>query len=141
MKTQRPRTGVGPEQTVQDAVEYPVIHTGKSDGTMEQLKIFRLVPIAEPNDPRWDNSPYQGEVVVRARSAADARLVASEAEKDFLEIDAALIDDASTRMWSAFREDKLYTVIEDESGAFPAQGPRAVLHGRIDPNVVKPLQM
>ncbi|WP_407863375.1 hypothetical protein [Phyllobacterium phragmitis] len=108
---------------------------------MEQLKIFRLVPIAEPNDPRWDNSPYQGEVVVRARSAADARLVASGAEKDFLEIDAALIDDASTRMWSAFREDKLYTVIEDESGSFPAQGPREVLHGRIDPNVVKPLQM
>ncbi|RCS25118.1 hypothetical protein DUT91_06750 [Phyllobacterium salinisoli] len=108
---------------------------------MEKLKIFRLVPIAEPNDPRWDNSPYQGEVVVRARSAADARLVASEAEKDFLDIDAKLIDDASTRTWSAFREDKLYTVIEDETDTYPGEGLREVVEGNIDPNVVKPLQM
>ncbi|KXF79142.1 hypothetical protein ATN84_05265 [Paramesorhizobium deserti] len=108
---------------------------------MEQLKIFRLVPIAEANDPRWDNSPYQGEVVVRARSPADARLVASEAERDFLDIGAKLSDDASTRTWSAFRDDKLYTVIENESGAFPTEGPRKILQGRIDPDVVKSLQM
>lgn len=94
------------------------------------LKIYRLVPIAAPDDPNWQNSPPHGEVVVRARTAGDARLVASGAELDFTEIDASPSEGNSTEMASAFRSEKLYTVIEDESGRYDAEGPRGVVDGR-----------
>lgn len=97
----------------------------------DSLKIYRLVPIAPPHDPNWQNSPPQGEVIVRARTAGDARFVASEAELDFTEIDALPSEGNSTQMASAFRSEKLYTVIEDESGRFDAKGPRGVVEGQV----------
>ena len=97
----------------------------------EELKIYRLVPIASPDDPQWQNSPSQGEVVVRARTTGDARIVASEAELDFTDIDALPAEGNSTDMASAFRSEKLYTVILDESGRFSAEGQRAVLDGLV----------
>lgn len=97
----------------------------------ERLKIYRLVPIAAPDDPNWQNSSGHGEVVVRARTAGDARIVASAAELDFTEIDALPSEGNSTEMASAFRSEKLYTVIEDESGNYEADGPRGVVAGRV----------
>lgn len=41
----------------------------------EGLKIFRLVPTAASDDPNWQNSPSHGEVIVRALTAGDARIV------------------------------------------------------------------
>jgi len=79
----------------------------------EQLKIYRLLPIAEPDDPNWQNAQYQGVLLVAARSSGDARIVASEAELDFLEIDAKPAEGVTTDMASAFRSEKLYTVIEE----------------------------
>lgn len=66
----------------------------------EELKIYRLSPLAEPDDPNWQNASYQGEVVVAARSSGDARIVASEAELDFLEIDAKPAEGVTTT-WPA----------------------------------------
>jgi hypothetical protein len=103
---------------------------------MEPLKIFRLVPVADQSDPRWGNAVDQGEVVVRARSHADARLVASEAEDDFLEMDVAPADGNSTRTFSAFRDEKLYTVIEVTGGLHPAEGERGVVEGTITPVIL-----
>lgn len=100
-------------------------------------RIFRLVPAAEPYDLNWDRATNHGIVVVRAASPADARIVASEAEADFLESDAKPGDGVSTRFASAFRDDKLYSVEEDSSGQWPAQGDREVLVGLASPNVVK----
>ncbi|MFB9949461.1 hypothetical protein ACFFP0_11415 [Rhizobium puerariae] len=97
----------------------------------EKLKIYRLVPLAAPDDPNWQNAPPHGEVVVRARTAGDARLVASDAELDFTEIDASPAEGNSTDMASAFRNEKLYTVIEDESGRYEADGRRGVVGGRV----------
>ncbi|EUB97899.1 hypothetical protein PMI07_000459 [Rhizobium sp. CF080] len=97
----------------------------------DRLKIYRLVPTAAPNDPNWQNSPPHGEVVVRAKTAGDARLVASQAELDFMEIDASPSEGNSTEMASAFRSDKLYTVIEDTSCRFAPNGPRGVIGGRV----------
>lgn len=97
----------------------------------ESLKIYRLVPIASPDDPQWQNRPAQGEVVVRARTAGDARFVASAAELDFTDIDALPAEGNSTEMASAFRSEKLYTVILDESGRYPAEGPREVVEGTV----------
>lgn len=103
---------------------------------METLKIFRLIPVAEEADPRWDNAADQGEVIVRARSPADARLVASEAEDDFLEMDVAPADGNSTRTFSAFRDDKLYTVVEATTGPHSKEGDREVVEGNIRPVIL-----
>ena len=101
----------------------------------ETMRIYRLVPDAAETDPNWDLAEPAGEVVVRARSPADARIVAAEAEVDFLDTPAKPGDGVSTTFASAFRDNKLYRVIEDDDSAFPREGPRAVLDGlaRRDP--------
>jgi len=107
--------------------------TWKVDGLSNMDKrIFKLKPAAAPWDSNWDRAPNHGEVVVRALSPADARIVASEAELDFLETDTRPGDGVSTRFASAFRDDKLYTVIEMEDSSFSQCGPRAVLSGEIN---------
>lgn len=94
-------------------------------------KLYKLFPVAQAWDPNWDRAPSQGVVVVRADSPADARIVASEAEPDFLDRDAKPGDGASTRFASAFRDAKLYSVVEFNSSDFPTEGPREVVLGTI----------
>jgi hypothetical protein len=106
----------------------------------ENLKIYRLVPAAASDDPNWQNSPSHGEIVVRARTSGDARLVASEAELDFTEIDASPAEGNSTTMASAFRSEKLYTVVEDTSGRFAREGARGVVEGRVRVDTIAPVQ-
>jgi len=105
---------------------------------VEQLKLFRLVPVAAANDTNWDNAPNQGEVVVRARSSGDARVVAAEAELDFMEIDALPGDGNSTTSSSAFRNEKLYTVIDETDPAYPVEGPREVVAGTVRVDNIRP---
>lgn len=93
--------------------------------------IFKLRPAAADYDPNWDRADSHGEVIVRALSPADARIVASEAEDDFMETDAKPGDGVSTRFASAFRDEKLYEVLEMADAAHAAEGPRAVLEGKI----------
>lgn len=76
------------------------------------LHAYKLVPIAAPDDPNWDNAPNHGVVTVCALSPGDARLVAAEAEIDFLETGAKPGSGVSTNGASAFRSDKLYSVRE-----------------------------
>jgi len=94
------------------------------------------VPAAARWDPRWDLAPYQGEVTVRARSPADARLVATDAEIDFPEAGAKPGDGVKTDFASAFRDDKLYHLVEDNSGEFPEDGERGVVAGDPDRDVI-----
>lgn len=94
-------------------------------------RLYKLSPAAQAWDPNWDRAPNQGVVVVRANSPADARIVASEAEPDFLDTKAKPGDGASTRFASAFRDEKLYSVVEVDSTEFPADGPREVVLGTI----------
>jgi hypothetical protein len=82
----------------------------------EPLKLYRLVPIAADQDPNWLDAKSHGEVLVAARTAGDARIVAAERELDFMDIDAAPAEDKTTRMASVFRNEKLYTVIEVHNG-------------------------
>jgi hypothetical protein len=93
-----------------------------------QKHIYRLVPIAREDDPNWDRATNQGEVLVRAYSSGDARVLAAYGE-------AAAI--SSTRPQgttqvsaSAFRDERLYHVVEDDSGTFPESGPRAILRAQ-----------
>lgn len=95
----------------------------------EELRIYRLSPLAALDDPNWQNATYQGEVIVAARSSGDARIVAAEAELDFLEIDAKPAEGVTTEMASAFRSDTLYSVIEE--GPAPVGLKRGVVGGTV----------
>lgn len=97
----------------------------------ETLKIYRLVPQVRDDDPNWQNSHNHGEIVVRALTSGDARLVAIEAEGDFLERDAKPAEGVSTTNGSAFRSEKLYTVVLEENSPFSTEGPRGVVSGTI----------
>jgi len=92
---------------------------------MERLALYRLVPTARPDDPNWDRAPNRGEVVVRARSSGDARVVAAQAET---EEGAAGLFTTEVRA-SAFMDEKLYTVRDEPEGRHPIDGPRMVLEG------------
>ena len=105
----------------------------------ELLNIYRLIPIAETNDPRWDNSPYQGVVVVAARTTGDARIVAAERELDFMEIDSAPAEGVTTIDASAFRSEKLYTVIEVDHARRDLR--RGVIEGEVSIDTIKPVQV
>lgn len=107
----------------------------------EQLKLYRLVPIASATDTNWDIAPNQGEVVVRARSSGDARVVAAEAELDYLEIDALPGDGNSTTSSSAFRNEKLYTVVDETDPAYPVEGPREVVAGTVRVDNIRPTEL
>ncbi len=107
----------------------------------DRMKIYRLVPTAPEDDPNWQNATAHGEVVVRAKTAGDARVVASDAELDFTEIDAAPAEGNSTDMASAFRSEKLYSVIEDHSGRYVPNGPRGVIEGRVRVDTIMPTQL
>jgi hypothetical protein len=111
---------------------------GSTGADGEPLRIYRLEPIAAPEDPRWANSPGHGVVIVAARTTGDARIVAASRELDFMEIDAAPADDVTTANASAFRDEKLYTVIEiDRDRTDVARG---VLEGNISVDTILPVQ-
>jgi hypothetical protein len=108
-------------------------------GLGEALNIYRLEPIASPNDPRWDNSPGHGIVVVAARTSGDARIVAASRELDFMEVDAAPADDVTTFNASAFRDDKLYTVIEIDHGRLDLY--RGIIEGSVSVDTIISVQV
>lgn len=107
----------------------------------EELKLFRLVPIASATDTNWDIAPNQGEVVVRARSSGDARVVAAEAELDYMEIDALPGDGNSTTSSSAFRNEKLYTVVDERNPSYSVDGPREVVAGTVRVDNIRPTEI
>ncbi|SFB62310.1 hypothetical protein SAMN03159496_05992 [Rhizobium sp. NFR07] len=105
----------------------------------EILNVYRLEPVAPPYDARWDQAPFMGTLIVAARTAGDARLVAAGAELNFQEIDSLPAEDVSTRNASAFRDEKAYTVIEAEYGREGLQ--RGFLEGEIPVDTIRPTQV
>jgi hypothetical protein len=105
----------------------------------EVLNVYRLEPVAPPYDARWDQAPSLETVIVAARTAGDARIVAAGAELDFQEIDALPAEDVSTRNASAFRDEKAYTVVEVEHGREGLQ--RGVLEGEVPVDTIRPTQV
>ncbi|RWX80863.1 hypothetical protein EPK99_00520 [Neorhizobium lilium] len=111
--------------------------TGTEAG--ETLNIYRLVPIAPPNDARWRGAPPSGDVIVAARTSGDARIVAAGAELDYMEIDAMPAEDVTTRNASLFRDEKAYTVIAIEFGRVDLR--RGVIEGDLPVPNIKPVQV
>lgn len=113
---------------------------GASDvGAGERLNLYRLEPLAAPDDPRWDNAPGHGTLIVAARTSGDARIVAASKELDFMEVDAAPADDVTTVNASAFRDDKLYTVIEIEHGRAGLR--RGIVEGTVSVDTIISVQV
>jgi hypothetical protein len=76
---------------------------------------------------------------VAARTPGDARIVASGRELDFMEVDSAPAEDVTTINASAFRDDKLYTVVEVERNRSDLI--RGVVEGEISVATIKPVQL
>ncbi|MBB5551182.1 hypothetical protein [Rhizobium lentis] len=117
---------------IQDAAE------ASRDAGDEMLNIYRLEPIAAPDDPRWDNAPGHGIVVVAARTPGDARIVAAARELDFMEVDAAPAEDVTTANASAFRDDKLYTVIEVDRNRRDIK--RGIVEGTVSVDTIRSVE-
>jgi len=91
--------------------------------------IYRLTPAAGPDDPRWVLGRNHGEVVVRAASPAQARIVAAGVEDELYAPFRFAEDGVTNAYHSPFRDEQLYVVTDDASGLHPADGPPAVLAG------------
>ena len=106
-----------PKQPSVGSLDHPI----SAKQVPADLQVYRLVPSAAADDPRWDNAP----------NPADARVAAAEAEVDFLDIDAKPGDGTSTDFASAFRDDKLYhAVLESADGG---NGPRGIISNNPKP--------
>lgn len=105
----------------------------------EILNVYRLVPIAAADDPNWDNSPASGEVIVAARTAGDARIVATSRELDFTEVSSAPAEGVTTSNASAYRNEKLYSVVEIEQRRSDLK--RGVLEGTVSVGNIKPTEI
>ncbi len=73
-----------------------------------------------------------------ARSTGDARIVAAARELDYMEVDAKPAEDVTTSMASAFRSEKLYTVIEIDRDRTDLS--RGVIEGNIAIDTIRPVQ-
>ena len=74
------RTHFGQSVESQAQMEDAAREHGHATGD-EELNVYRLVPIAAATDTNWQNAPSQGEVIVAARTAGDARIVATDSEE------------------------------------------------------------
>lgn len=94
------------------------------------MPIFRLYPLAEPQASNWDIAQNQGEVVVRAKSSGDARLVAAEAEVELARRHDEN-DDVNSIRASAFTDEKLYGVQQITDSGLDPEGERGLLAGEL----------
>ena len=91
------------------------------------MRLWKIVPVAPPHDPRWQDHRIWREVVVRAETAAMARLIAAELERDASNIG---VGNETLKSRSAFDDEKLYWVVETEAeagGADEWDGPPGVV--------------
>lgn len=85
------------------------------------MPIYRLVPAAPINDPNWSRALNHGQVIVRAHSTGEARAIAALEEAS---IRYGGVPPTTTQVVaSAFRDEKLYTVIPDTTGSLTIRGP------------------
>lgn len=93
------------------------------------MALWALEASAVAEDTRWLDFPIWADVIVRAPTASQARLVAAAME-------AAEIGDATTTgneslpFRSAFEDEKLYQVRRVHPDGMPEEGPAEVLSAR-----------
>lgn len=88
------------------------------------MPVYRLRPTTD-DAVNWQLAANRGEVVVRAQSTGEARAIAALREAEAIRGEPVTFD---TRVQaSAFMQANLYTVVQDETGAFADDGPDGVL--------------
>ena len=88
------------------------------------MRVWRIVPVTPASDPRWQDHRIWREVLVRAESAAMARLLASELESGGR---AVGVGNETLKSRSAFDDEKLYWVMEADIDPAEATGGPGVL--------------
>lgn len=78
------------------------------------IPLWRLAPAANPRDPRWQGRAIHAETIVRAPTAAMARVVASRLDR---RPDAVPRGNESLCFRSGFTDEKLYWVQRLEEAA------------------------
>ena len=73
------------------------------------MRVWKIVPVTPATDPRWQDHRIWREVLVRAETAAMARLLASELETSGRKVG---IGNETLKSRSAFDDEKLYWVME-----------------------------
>jgi len=93
------------------------------------MALWKFVPVAPKGSSYWQDQPIWREVVVRASSAAQARVVAGEMDRRHA-TDQVPVGNESHRFRSGFEDEKLYWVdrvsAADEPGLDP-EGAEEVL--------------
>lgn len=94
------------------------------------MALWRIIPAARRDDPAWLTHPVWDDVIVRAPTAAFARLVAARMEENE-NPDRASVGNESSTFKSAFESEKLYHVRPlppgDAREDWPTDGESAVL--------------
>lgn len=92
------------------------------------MPLWRIYPVAGLQDPRWEGRCIWKDVVVRAPSAAMARLVAAAMERD---LDIRMRGDERLCFRSGFQDEKIYWVVriraEDAAAIGGEDGPNEVI--------------
>jgi hypothetical protein len=93
------------------------------------MRLWMIEPVAGRADTRWLDHPPWAEVVVRAQTAAQARLAAAEMEAGLV-ADSTPVGNESLEFRSGFEDEKLYRVRPLDPREVPdvsPQGPQEVL--------------
>ena len=98
------------------------------------MPIYRLTPAADADDPMWVLGRRHGDVLVRADSPAQARIVAAGAEDDLYAPFRFAEDGVTNAYFSPFRSEQHYLVLEEAAAAHAQAGPPAVLEGLEPPD-------
>lgn len=88
------------------------------------MGIWMLEPVADPDDPRWQDRLQFQRVIVRAQSPAFARFVATNLDTPKRPLQYG---QQNAHLGSGFRDEKLYRVAPYHGDAYPEEGPDTVL--------------
>ena len=82
------------------------------------MRLWKIVPVTPPTDPRWQGRRVWSEVLVRAESAAVARLIAGELDRE----PSIGVGNETLDSRSGFDDEKLYWVMETDAAAGSQSG-------------------
>lgn len=96
------------------------------------MTLWRLVPVARTDSSYWQDHPIWEEVIVRAPTSAQARVLAEEMERRESP-DQVPMGNESLSFQSGFQDEKLYWVTRVDPADEPeliSEGPQEVVRAR-----------
>jgi hypothetical protein len=98
------------------------------------MSLWKIEPVAQPDDPRWLSHRMWNEVIVRAGSAGEAlRLAVAMDKREQTDVDT--VGNESQALTSGLSDEKLYAVKplnpQADPRTFEADGPDGVLFAEL----------